>query len=96
MIVIHGDNLVASRNRLVELIDQAKSQSQEIVQLNGDKITSTELLQALESQSLFGTDRLVVIERLFSRVKSKRKRSAYFHYFSKGYSFKEYPFSLGT
>ena len=71
--ILHGDNLVSSRNRLVELIDQAKNQKKEIVELNGDKITETDLRQALESPSLFGGDRLVLIERLFVRVKSKAK-----------------------
>ena len=37
------------------------------------KITTTDLIQALETQSLFGGDRLVIIEDLFARPKSKLK-----------------------
>lgn len=61
-IVLHGDNLVASRERLHQLIAQAKTRKEEIVRLSGDKVTPTDVIQALESQSLFGTDRLVVLE----------------------------------
>ena len=68
MLVIHGENITASRQRLT---GQLKSFSGEIIRLDGKKITLTELKQALESSSLFGSDRLVVIENLFSRPASK-------------------------
>lgn len=72
--LLHGDNLVASRQKLSQLIKEAKNQGiQDIIHLNGLTITLTELKQALESQSLFGTDKLVVIEKLFSRPRSQEK-----------------------
>lgn len=73
-LVLHGDNTTASRQRLREIINQHKSQGiKDIISLDGEKITTTDLHQALESTSLFGSTKLVVIEKLFSRPKSKEK-----------------------
>lgn len=69
--LIHGDNLVASRNFLKELVDLAKEKKQEIVRLEGSKIAIEDLIQALAPRSLFASDRLIVIENLFTRPKSK-------------------------
>ncbi|OGD62629.1 hypothetical protein A2160_04940 [Candidatus Beckwithbacteria bacterium RBG_13_42_9] len=71
---LHGDNLVASRNFLKSLIDQAKNKSQEIIRLDGNTIKIEEVIQALDSNSLFGNTRLVVIEGLFSRPKSEAQK----------------------
>lgn len=72
-LLLHGDNQVASRKRLDELINQAKSSGQEIIRLNGANLTETDLRQALETQSLFGGEKTVVIERLSARLRSKEK-----------------------
>ncbi len=73
-IVLHGDNNVASRIALNEHIAQIKKTGdEEIIRLDGEKLDLTELKQALESQSLFGSERLVVIENLLSRQRSKTK-----------------------
>lgn len=72
--VLHGDNTVASRNQLNALITQHKSRGvKDTIRLDGKTITPTDLIQALETQSLFGTDRLVIIEDLLTRPKSKTK-----------------------
>lgn len=72
--LIHGDNLVASRNLLNEKIRQAKAKGiKDVVRLDGEKIDVTDLKQALESSSLFASDRLVIIENLFTRKQSKLK-----------------------
>jgi len=72
--ILHGDNTVASRNQLVTLIQAAKQKGiRDIVRLDGKKITTTDLIQATQSASLFGNDRLVVIEQLFARPKSVQK-----------------------
>lgn len=67
--VLHGDNLVDSKNRLGEL----KKDAVEIISFPGDKLTVGDVKQALESESLFGTDRLIVIENLLSSKTSKIK-----------------------
>lgn len=64
MYLIHGQNLVLSRKFLTEKI---KEFSGEIIRLDGEKIDLTELKQTLESGSLFGKDKLIIVENLFSR-----------------------------
>ena len=71
--LFHGDNQVASRKKLTDLIAQAKREKKEVIALNGLKVNLTQILSALESSSLFDQEKLVVIENLFSRPKSKEK-----------------------
>lgn len=71
--LLHGDNIQASRNALVELKEKYKGK--EIRELNGRDVDETKLIQSLQSSSLFGGDTLVVIENLFTALggrKSKR------------------------
>ena len=72
MIILHGENLVASRKRLTE---EAQAFVGEVVRLEGGKLTLSQLKQAIESASLFGKNRLVVLENLFSLRPSKNKES---------------------
>ncbi|MFH1840716.1 MAG: hypothetical protein ABH807_00965 [Candidatus Shapirobacteria bacterium] len=58
MLLIHGDDQVRSRQRLTAVTRAFKD---EIVRF-GDKVELTTVKQALESQSLFGDERLVIIE----------------------------------
>lgn len=72
--LLHGDNIVASRNYLNQIVDKEKLKGiQDIERLNGETIALEDVKQALESQSLFGSDRLVIVENIFSRKKSKEK-----------------------
>lgn len=72
--IFHGDNIEASRRFFIEAIAKLKTGGiNEIVRLNGAEIVQSDLIQSLESQSLFGGDRVVVIEGLFSRRISKEK-----------------------
>ena len=70
MLILHGDNQVATRQKLS---NQLKNFSGEKVTLDGEKINITQLIQATESSSLFGQDKLIIIENLFSRRPSKEK-----------------------
>jgi len=70
MVIIHGENIVLSRQRLNEEIGKFKG---EVIKLEGERLTLTELQQAVESKSIFGADKLVVIFRLFSRKPSREK-----------------------
>lgn len=75
MIVFHGNSLVASRNALNSTIENAKKKGiKDIAYLNGLTMHLEELKQALEAQSLFGTDRLVIVENLLFRKPSKEKK----------------------
>lgn len=60
--LLHGDNITASRKE----IDSYKiaASGKEIVYLSGSTLTETDLIQALESNSLFGNNKLVIIENL--------------------------------
>lgn len=73
--IIHGENLVASRSKLQKLILYAKAKgTQEILSLNAEKLDLTSLKQAVESKSLFGFEKMVVIENLLASTKSKAKQ----------------------
>jgi len=73
-IFIHGDNRIASRNALHQEIAKARSQGiEEVIRLSGEEMVMTDLLQAVETKSLFGAVKLVVIENLLVRRPSKEK-----------------------
>lgn len=75
MLILQGDDQVKSRAALGEEKARAKSDGVEIVEINGEKAELGEVLQALESTSLFLGGRLVVIEGLLSSQASKRKEA---------------------
>ena len=72
--ILHGENIIASRDKLVELITQAKDKNKTIERLNAEKINPGFLESNLVKQDLFGTERIVVIEELHSLPKSKQKK----------------------
>lgn len=71
--VIHGENQVASRKKLVEFIKQAKQQNKEVISLNAEKLDRAKLESALLSESLFNNEKLLIIEGVYSLPKSKKK-----------------------
>jgi len=73
MLILHGDNIVASRKILNQKIEESKAKGSEVERFNGKKITSNQLQQALESKALFGTERIIVVENLLSSSPSKTK-----------------------
>ena len=74
MLIIHGDNPVGSRDLLNQKISDYKQKGvKDIVRLDGKKVSLNQIIQSIESQSLFGTDRLVIIENLITRPKSSIK-----------------------
>jgi len=64
MLIFHGENVVASRQKLISKIKEFKG---EVIRLDGNKINLSALKQALEAKSLFGQSKLVVIENILSR-----------------------------
>jgi len=72
MLILHGENIVVSRQKLTDKLNQFQG---EIIRLEGEKINLTQLKQALETQSLFGQEKLIVIENFFSRPASKEKEN---------------------
>lgn len=78
MLVLHGDNLVASRNTLNKEIAAAKtSGTAEIIRLDGESLQLTDLIEAIETNSLFGQEKLVVVENLLSRKQQKAKQALF-------------------
>ena len=71
--VFSGDNIVSSRKAFLGALEEAKSKGKETTSLDGKKLSPTDLIQALESKSLFGNDKIIFIENLFSLTKSKDK-----------------------
>jgi len=72
LLILHGDNIVASRSELVRLKEAAKDK--EIRDINGKNIDQSDLRQAVESLSLFGNTILIVIENTFSSIGRKEKQ----------------------
>lgn len=70
--LFHGDNIEASRRELQNF--RGKFKDSEVIVLDGRRVTFTELKQATESTSLFGADRLVVIENFLSKRLSPRPK----------------------
>ena len=73
--IIHGDNQITSRQALVDEIVQAKNAGLEVITLEANKLELGKLQQTLSSQSLFGQEKLIIIETLHSLPTSKRKKS---------------------
>lgn len=62
--LVHGENIVASRNFLLEKKSNFKG---EIISFNGKTVEIDKLKQAIESVPLFTDQRLIIIEDLYSR-----------------------------
>ena len=75
MIIIHGDDYVASRNYLNDLIDSAKTKNQTVTRLEADKLELTQVVQVVESVGFFGADYLLVVFGFFSEPKSKHREN---------------------
>lgn len=73
LIILHGENQLASRKALQQIIDESRAEGTEIVRLDARSLSVAQLENALQSQSLFATPKLVVVEELHSLPRSKRK-----------------------
>lgn len=73
LVILHGDNTVASRTALQQHIAYARAKECEIRHLDAKTLTPAQLGDALGSQELFSTQTCVVIEDLFTQPKSARK-----------------------
>jgi DNA polymerase III delta subunit len=74
MIIIHGENIIASRQKLIEIIDLAKNQKQEIIRQESKTLDEARLEELLGSSDLFGTKKTIIIESLHSLQTSKKKK----------------------
>lgn len=73
LVILHGDNTVASRSALQQHIANARAKGCEVRHVDAKSLTPAQLGDALGSQELFTAQSLIVIEDLFSLPKSGRK-----------------------
>lgn len=71
--LLHGENILKSRQALVSLLEKARNEGVEVVTFGGQKTGLAEVKNALQSGSLLGKNRLVIIENLLSASRSKEK-----------------------
>jgi DNA polymerase III delta subunit len=74
MVIIHGENTALSRKKLQELIEKAKQSGLALDRLEAKKLTPAILQENLGSSSLFGDEKVIIIEELHSLPTSKRKK----------------------
>lgn len=71
--ILHGEHTAASRQKLVELIEQHKKQAVLVERLEAKRLDGATLEMTLAAQDLFGAGRVVVIEGLHSLPRSTKK-----------------------
>ncbi len=75
MLILHGENIVQSRNRLKQVIDAAREQNKTVERAVSKNLTEAELEELLVGNDLFGTEKLIIIEELHSLPTSNRKKA---------------------
>lgn len=73
MLIIHGENTIKSRDKLTDLVQTARDAKLDVLRLIGKELTPALVEEAFASSSLFGTDKIIVIEELHSLPKSGKK-----------------------
>jgi len=73
MILIHGENLLQSRQKLDQLIDQIPP-SHQVIRLEGKSLTANQLHQHLRSSGLFVENKTLIIFGLLSLPQSANKK----------------------
>ncbi|MEO8581714.1 MAG: hypothetical protein ABI425_03990 [Patescibacteria group bacterium] len=71
--ILHGEHQVNSRAKLVELMEVAKQKDLQVHHLETTGLTTAILEAELGSQDMFGSEKVLVIESIFSGPKSKKK-----------------------
>lgn len=69
--IIHGDDMLLSRNYFSEL----KQKYKDLVVFDGNKITITDLVQNIEGSTLFGSAKAIFIEEFLTKFKKTSKES---------------------
>ncbi len=70
MLILHGDNQIASRQALL-----TAKEGRPILEFMGSNLSLDQLVNAVETNSLFGQANTVVIEGIFSQRVSSNKKS---------------------
>lgn len=72
LILIHGDDVVASRKKLAEIIEQ--NRDSQLVRLNGKSLDEELFVTTALSSSLFSEKKLIIIESLLNDLRTKAKQ----------------------
>jgi DNA polymerase III delta subunit len=73
MKVLHGEDQISSRRQLIALKTESRKKGNQLVELDGQNLTLTDLLNAVGTGSLFGGEVQVYIDQFFSRRPGKEK-----------------------
>ncbi len=73
-LLIHGSDIVESRNFLNSELERHRKKGLEIYRLDGSSVSPNELTQILESKTLFLQSQVVVIDSLLGRRESGEKK----------------------
>jgi hypothetical protein len=84
--IVHGENLIKSREKLFELKQLAQGSGQQLNTLLAKKINPQKLEESLLAKDLFGQEQCLIIEQLHSLAHSK-KRTAYIESIQKASQF---------
>lgn len=71
--ILHGNNVVQSREKMVEMVAAAKTKSYEVIRLAAKHLTPAILEEKLGTGQLFGATKLVIVEQLHSQPRSKKQ-----------------------
>ena len=75
-LILHGEHEVDSRAALQEAIDEARGRGATIERIEAQKVSRAELEMTLGTQSMFDTDRVIIVEGLHS-ISSQKKRNKF-------------------
>lgn len=73
--IIHGDNTVTSRKALVELLDSYREKRIDVEQFAAKSLGVSQLEESLGGQSLFGGEKVIVVEELHSQPDSAKRKA---------------------
>lgn len=74
MLILHGDNQIASRETFITQVKLAQGDNKHIVEFAGTSFGMADLIQSVESSSLFGQTSLTILEGFFSSRPSNAKK----------------------
>src|SRR3989344_5876880 len=83
MLIIHGSNLIASRQYFLDLKRQAETSGKQPISLPAQTFSLADLITALSSLSLLGNEPAVFIEDFFSRKPGREKKNIIDHLLNK-------------
>jgi len=79
IIILHGDDIVSSRNHLVSLREKTKNP----LDFRGDKLTLSDLVQAIEGSFLFFIEKNIFIENFLTQKKTNQQFKEIVEYITK-------------